>query len=68
MGNCGVPCLNLDDAYQHNPDGTRTNLLATGQFHGDIWGGMALSMGLMGAGKATLSERQYANEVRSKQG
>lgn len=53
--------LNLDDAYQQNPDGTRTNLLATGQFHGDIWGGMALSMGLMGAGKATLSGAQYAS-------
>lgn len=53
--------LNLDDAYQHNPDGTRTNLLATGQFRGDIWGGMALSMGLMGAGKATLSGAQYAS-------
>lgn len=53
--------LNLDDAYQQNPDGTRTNLLATGQFHGDIWGGMALSMGLMGAGKATLSGTQYAS-------
>lgn len=53
--------LNLDDAYQHNPDGTRTNLLATGQFHGDIWGGMSLSMGLMGAGKATLSGAQYAS-------
>ena len=53
--------LNLDDAYQQNPDGTRTNLLATGQFHGDIWGGMALSMGLMGAGKATLSGVQYAS-------
>lgn len=53
--------LNLDDAYQQNPDGTRTNLLATGQFRGDIWGGMALSMGLMGAGKATLSGVQYAS-------
>lgn len=53
--------LNLDDAYQQNPDGTRTNLLATGQFHGDIWGGMALSMGLMGAGKATLSGAQYSS-------
>ena len=53
--------LNLDDAYQQNPDGTRTNLLATGQFRGDIWGGMALSMGLMGAGKATLSGAQYAS-------
>lgn len=53
--------LNLDDAYQQNPDGTRTNLLAIGQFHGDIWGGMALSMGLMGAGKATLSGAQYAS-------
>ena len=51
--------LNLDDAYQQNADGTRTNLFATGQFHGDIWGGMALSMGLMGAGKATLSGANY---------
>ena len=51
--------LNLDDAYQQNPDGTRTNLLATGQFHGDIWGGMALSMGLMGAGKTTMSAAGY---------
>ena len=53
--------LNLDDAYQQNPDGTRTNLFATGQFHGDIWGGMALSMGLMGAGKHTLSAANYAS-------
>ena len=51
--------LNLDDAYQQNPDGTRTNLLATGQFHGDIWGGMALSMGLMGAGKNTMNAAGY---------
>lgn len=53
--------LNLDDAYQQNPDGTCTNLFATGQFHGDIWGGMALSMGLMGAGKHTLSAANYAS-------
>jgi len=53
--------LNLDDAYQPNPDGSRTNLLATGQFHGDIWGGMALSMGLMGAGKHTLNAATYAS-------
>ena len=53
--------LNLDDAYQQNPDGTRTNLLATGKFHGDIWGGMALSMGLMGAGKHTLTAANYAS-------
>lgn len=51
--------LNLDDAYRQNPDGTRTNLFATGQFHGDIWGGMALSMGLMGAGKTTMSAANY---------
>ena len=51
--------LNLDDAYQQNPDGTRTNLFSTGQFHGDIWGGMALSMGLMGAGKTTMSAANY---------
>lgn len=53
--------LNLDDAYQSTPDGSRTNLLATGQFHGDIWGGMALSMGLMGAGKHTLNAATYAS-------
>lgn len=51
--------LNLDDAYQQNADGTRTNLFATKQFHGDIWGGMALSMGLMGAGKTTMSAASY---------
>lgn len=51
--------LNLDDAYQQNADGTRTNLFATKQFHGDIWGGMALSMGLMGAGKTTMSAAGY---------
>lgn len=53
--------LNLDDAYQQNPDGTHTNLFASGQFHGDIWGGMALSMGLMGAGKHTLSAANYTS-------
>lgn len=57
--------LNLDDAYQQNPDGTRTNLFASGQFHGDIWGGMALSMGLMGAGKHTLSAANYASMKHS---
>ena len=51
--------LNLDDAYQQNPDGSRTNLFLSGQFHGDIWGGMALSMGLMGAGKHTLTAVDY---------
>lgn len=57
--------LNLDDAYQQNPDGTRTNLLATGKFHGDIWGGMALSMGMMGAGKYTLSGAHYVSMKHS---
>lgn len=67
--------LNLDDAYTNVPvydeqgnqvvdeHGTpvyeRKNLLFTGQFHGDIWGGMALSMGLMGAGKYTISGIAY---------
>ena len=57
--------LNLDDAYQQNPDGTRTNLLATGQFHGDLWGGMALSMGLMNAGKYALTGARYASMKHS---
>lgn len=53
--------LNLDDAYQENADGTRTNLLATKQFHGDIWGGMVLSMGLMNATKHTLTATNYTS-------
>ena len=53
--------LNLDDAYQQNADGTRTNLFNTGQFHGDIWGGMALSMGMMGAGKTSVTAINYAS-------
>lgn len=72
--------LNLDDAYtdvpifdeqgnpmidEHgNPVTGRKNLLFTGQFHGGIWGGMALSMGLMGAGKYTLTGVGYANMKR----
>lgn len=69
--------LNLDDAYTNvpvldkngnqvldaegNPVYERKNLLFTGQFNGDIWGGMALSMGLMGAGKYTISGIAYGN-------
>ncbi|MDL2223101.1 hypothetical protein LJB98_03280, partial [Bacteroidales bacterium OttesenSCG-928-M11] len=69
--------LNLDDAYQETPivdtNGNivrdengkplteRTNLLRSGQFHGDIWGGLALSMGLMGAGRYTVSAAGYGN-------
>lgn len=72
--------LNLDDAYTNvpvfdaqgnpmidehgNPITERKNLLFTGQFHGDIWGGMALSMGLMGAGKYTLTGAGYLNMKR----
>lgn len=51
--------LGLDDAYRQNADGTYRNLFLDGQFHGDIWGGMALSMGLMGAGKYTQSAIVY---------
>jgi putative uncharacterized protein (fragment) len=51
--------LGLDDAYRQNADGTYRNLFFDGQFHGDIWGGMALSMGLMGAGKYTQSAIVY---------
>ena len=53
--------LNLDDAYKQNPDGSRTNLFLDGQFHGDIWGGMALSMGLLGAGKYSISAAAYGS-------
>lgn len=53
--------LNLDDAYIQNPDGTRTNLFATSEFYGDVLGGMALSMGLMGAAKTTYTGARYAS-------
>lgn len=69
--------INLDDAYTNvpivdeqgnqvldadgNPVYERKNLLFTGQFHGDIWGGMALSMGLMGAGKYAISGIAYGS-------
>lgn len=68
--------LGLDDAYtsvpvedgegnqvldaEGNPMYERKNLLFTGKFHGDIWGGMALSMGLMGAGKYAMTGMTYA--------
>lgn len=51
--------LGLEDAYRQNADGTYKNLFFDGQFHGDIWGGMALSMGVMGAGKYTQSAIVY---------
>lgn len=51
--------LNVDDAYKQNPDGTRKNLFFDGQFHGDIWGGMALSMGMMGLGRHSVTAASY---------
>ena len=50
--------LNLDDAK----NGSGENLLLDGQFHGDIWGGMALSMGMMGIGKYTMASAVYAEK------
>lgn len=44
-----------------NPIEERENLFLDGQFHGDIWGGMALSMGLMGAGKYSISAAAYGS-------
>lgn len=51
--------LNLDDAYIENEDGSRTNNFLNAQFHGDILGGMALSMGLMSGAKAGFSAASY---------
>lgn len=51
--------LNLDDAYIENEDGTRTNNFLNAQFHGDILGGMALSMGLISGAKAGFSAASY---------
>ncbi len=51
--------LNLDDAYIDNGDGTRTNNFLNAQFHGDILGGMALSMGMIGGVKAGFNAANY---------
>ncbi len=67
--------LNLDDAYTNvpvldeqgnqvmdeagNPVYERKNLLFTGEFNGDILGGMALSMGFMGGAKYGISGMGY---------
>lgn len=39
----------LDSAYTTDEQGRRVNLLADPQFHGDLWAGIALSVGLTGA-------------------
>ena len=39
----------------------RTNLFASGQFHGDIWGGMGLTMGLMKGVNLSFSAAGYAS-------
>ena len=46
--------LGLESAYTTDETGKRVNLLATGDFHGDIWAGLALSMG-MTAGTAAAT-------------
>lgn len=43
--------LGLDSAYDENGQ----NLFKSGQFHGDIWGGMALSVGLTGGGAMAVN-------------
>lgn len=43
--------LGLDSAYDENGQ----NLFKSGQFHGDIWGGMALSVGLTGGGAMVVN-------------
>lgn len=47
--------LNLDSAK----DAQGNNLFGSGEFHGDIWGGMALSIGLTGGGTMAVN---YAGE------
>ena len=42
--------LELDSAYGYDENGNRVNNFKLPQFHGDIWGGMALSIGLTGGG------------------
>lgn len=53
--------LGLDDAYTVDKEGNRVNLLATGEFYGDVLGGMALSMGMIGAAKYGITGAQYAH-------
>ena len=64
-------CLNLDDAYSpvrdengniiydENGNPVMENNFLSGRFHADIWGGMALSMGLMKAPKTGVSAITY---------
>lgn len=47
--------LNLDSAYGMDKEGNKVNNLMTSEFHGDIWGGMALSIGLTGGGTMALN-------------
>ena len=51
--------LNLDGAYMTDESGGRKNLFLDNGFHGDIWGGLALSMGLMGAARQTAVSSGY---------
>lgn len=47
--------LNLDSAYGMDKEGNKVNNFMTSEFHGDIWGGMALSIGLTGGGIMALN-------------
>ena len=51
--------LGLDDAYTTDEQGRRVNLLADAQFHADIWGGIALSMGVLKAGSHGVAAVGY---------
>ncbi|MCD8287065.1 MAG: hypothetical protein LUD50_07575, partial [Clostridia bacterium] len=61
VGQLEKTILGIEDAYQYNPDGSRTNLFLTKQFHGDIWGGMFLSMGLMNAPRLGMTGAAYSS-------
>lgn len=42
--------INLDNAYYTDEEGNRTNNLLSSDFHRDVWGGIALSIGLTSGG------------------
>lgn len=49
----------LDDAYAYDENGNKVNLLKTGEFHKDIWGGMSLTVGVMKAVQGGATGAQY---------
>lgn len=64
-GQLGRTLLNLDDAYIVNEDGSKTNLFMSSDFHADIWGGIALSVGIMKGVSLGFNAPNYAKRIKA---